>query len=192
MKFMGAPSPHPRLDEDRLEEVIALHGPRVLGVAGGILRNQAMAEEVAQDTFIAYWRNPSAHVPERGSLGTWLGSVARNKAIDLVRSEARRSAGPTSFEEILSGEIVLEGSDTDSALDLRRAVAELTHLQKEALFLAYFEGLTYRQVAARLGVPEGTVKTRLRDGLIRLRAALEPRSAARQGRPGTTAQATRT
>lgn len=192
MKFTGALRQEAGRRPERLEEVIELHGPRVLGVARRILRNHAMAEEVAQDTFLAYWKHPSAYVPERGSLGGWLSSVARNKAIDLVRSESRRSAKATTWDGSEGAEMAFAGPDTDSALDVRRAVSGLTSLQKEALFLAYFEGLTYREVAVRLGVPEGTVKTRLRDGLGRLRTALQPPSAAVQSPPGTTAQATRT
>lgn len=192
MKFTGALRQEAGRRPERLEEVIALHGPRVLGVARRILRSDAMAEEVAQDTFLAFWRNPAAYVPERGSLGVWLASVARNKAIDRVRSEVRRSARASSFVDLTATRVVLEGPDADAALDVRRAVSSLTALQKEALFLAYFEGLTYREVAVRLGVPEGTVKTRLRDGLGRLRTALQPPSAGEHPPPGTTAQATRT
>ena len=161
-----------------LEEIVGLYGPRVFAVARRILRNEAMAEEVAQDTFLAYWRNPSAFVPEKGSLGPWLASVARNKAIDLVRKEERRSAGVTELTDLDHAEMFFAGPDADMALVVREAVSHLTYLQREALFLAYFEGLTYREVALHLGIPEGTAKTRLRDALGRLRSALQPLSAA--------------
>lgn len=161
-----------------LEATVALYGPRVMAVARRILRNEAMAEEVAQETFLAFWRNPAAFLPEKGSLGVWLASVARNKAIDLVRKEERRSLGVSDLADLDLSQILVEGPDADLALTVRQAVSELTSLQREALFLAYFEGLTYREVAVRLGVPEGTAKTRLRDALGRLRQALQPLSAA--------------
>ena len=167
--------PHP---DSELEEIVALHGPRVLATARRILRNEAMAEEVAQDTFLAFWRNPSAFVPQRGSLGVWLASVARNKAIDLVRKEERRSLGVSELADLDLSELLVDGPDADLAMVVRQAMRDLTYLQREALFLAYFEGLTYREVALRLGVPEGTAKTRLRDALARLRMALHPLHAA--------------
>lgn len=177
MKVMRVARPETHEGPD-LGDIVALHGPRVIAVARRILRNEAMAEEVAQDTFLAFWRNPASFVPEKGSLGVWLASVARNKAIDLVRKEERRAHGVSDLADMDLSQLLIEGPDADLALAVRQAIRELTYLQREALYLAYFEGLTYREVAARLGVPEGTAKTRLRDALGRLRMALQPLSAA--------------
>lgn len=162
-------------DEGALKELIDLHGPMVLGVARRVLAEPSLAEEVAQDTFVALWRRPGAYDPGRGSLRTFLLGVARNKAIDLVRrEEARRRAheglqrrsGVEASTEAPASERIEEG------LELRRALEQLSDAQREALTLAYFGGRTYREVAKELGIPEGTAKTRLRDGLIRLRELL--------------------
>ena len=166
----GAPT------ERELEAAVAEHGPRVLAVARRILQNESLAEEIAQETFLTFWRDPGAFVPSRGSLGGWLAAVARNKAIDAVRSEGSR----TRRQELLAvnEDLPIDLPDLDTARSVRDAVARLTYLQREALFLAYFEGLTYREVAIRLGIPEGTAKTRLRDAMTGLRSLLQPLSAA--------------
>ena len=162
-------------DEGALKELIDLHGPMVLGMARRILAERSLAEEVAQDTFVALWRRPGAFDPARGSLRTFLLGVARNKAIDLVRrEEARRRAheGLQQQAEVGASVGASASERVDEGLELRRALAQLSDVQREALILAYFGGRTYREVADELGIPEGTAKTRLRDGLIRLRELL--------------------
>ncbi|MGH2821394.1 MAG: sigma-70 family RNA polymerase sigma factor [Actinomycetota bacterium] len=161
-------------DEDSLREVIDAYGGRVYAVARRVVADPTLAEEVAQDTFLALWRRPGAFDPDRGTLQTFLLGVARNKAVDLVRREqASRRKAEALLAQVenestrASGDEQLEGIDTRQ--DLRRALDGLSLVQRQAIVLAYFGGRTYREVAEELDVPEGTAKTRLRDGLIRLR-----------------------
>jgi RNA polymerase sigma-70 factor (ECF subfamily) len=160
-------------DEEALRQVIAEHGPAVLGIARRVLADSSLAEEVAQDTFVALWRRPGAFDPERGSLHAFLVGMARNKAIDLVRREqVRRRAA----EELLAQPAPDSIPDPSGVVETGDLTASLNHLpppQREAIVLAYFGGRTYREVAQELGIPEGTAKTRLRDGLKRLRGLLE-------------------
>ncbi|MDQ3878774.1 MAG: sigma-70 family RNA polymerase sigma factor [Actinomycetota bacterium] len=162
-------------DESALRDVIETHGPAVLGMAARVIADRTRAEEVAQDTFVALWRRPGAFDPDRGTLRGFLLGVARNKAIDLVRHEnSLKKAKDRLLEEqrsTPSASVMLES--VEDRHSVRDALMELSDLQREALVLAYFGGRTYREVAVELGVPEGTVKTRLRDGLIKLRALLE-------------------
>ena len=161
-------------DEDALRTAIDSYGRLVFGVASRILGEVSLAEEVAQDTFVALWRRPGAFDPARGSLQSFLAGVARNKAVDVVRREEslRRTKETLKAEfETTAGEALDPGAP--AAIEERDAVAgalaRLSPLQREAIVLAYFGGRTYREVATELGIPEGTAKTRLRDGLIRLR-----------------------
>jgi RNA polymerase sigma-70 factor, ECF subfamily len=161
-------------DENALRALMKEFGPLVYAVARRVVAEPSLAEEVAQDTFVALWRRPGAYDPERGSLQAFLLGVARNKAIDLVRreeslrrtvdsllAEAERPSRDLSSDERMKGVEERQG--------VRDALAKLSPNQREAIVLAYFGGRTYREVARELGVPEGTAKTRLRDGLIKLR-----------------------
>ena len=151
-----------------------MYGTAVHGMARRIVAEPSFAEEVAQDTFLALWRRPGAFDPTRGSLQAFLLGVARNKAIDLVRREESLKR----TKESLTAE--MEGGETQTAFDVEvddrgevsHALAQLSTVQREAIVLAYFGGRTYREVAEELGIPEGTAKTRLRDGLTRLRSFL--------------------
>jgi RNA polymerase sigma-70 factor, ECF subfamily len=164
-----------RRDETALREVIARYGGVVFGMARRVVADPNLAEEVAQDTFVALWRRPGAFDSERGSLQAFLLGVARNKAVDLVRREeslrrrresliAEATSNTEATDEQLAG--------VDDREEVRRALGELSEVQREAVVLAYFGGRTYREVAVELEIPEGTAKTRLRDGLIKLRELL--------------------
>lgn len=160
-------------DEAALEEVVARCGPSVMGVATRIVAEPDYAQEVAQDTFIALWRRPGAFDPERGSLVRFLCGIARNKAVDLVRhEESLRRAHDVLISERQSGGDLEEMPALEEREIVNRALKELPEVQREALVLAYFGGRTYREVAQELGIPEGTAKSRLRDGLLRLRTVL--------------------
>ena len=161
-------------DEAALREAIGLYGGVVLGMARRILFEPAMAEEIAQDTFLALWRRPGAFDPSRGSLQSFLLGVARNKAIDLVRKEeARGRAGDLLMAEAETAQTVENPIDRFAERrEVQDALSQLSEVQREAIVLAYFGGRTYREVAAELGIPEGTAKTRLRDGLIKLKDVL--------------------
>ncbi|MEV7597105.1 sigma-70 family RNA polymerase sigma factor [Kitasatospora sp. NPDC089797] len=154
----------------------AVAGP-VYGVALRTLRSPVHAEEVAQEVFLEVWRTADAYRPERGPVMTWVLTIAHHRAVDRVRS-ARASAERdhrAGFREPTQDDPPEE--QAVRSLDRQRIRSALTHLspvQREALVLAYYGGYTQREIANRVGVPLGTVKTRIRDGLIRLRTAIAP------------------
>jgi RNA polymerase sigma-70 factor (ECF subfamily) len=167
-------------DEQMLREVMREYGGAVFGMAKRVISDPTLAEEVAQDAFVALWRRPGAFDPDRGSLLAFLLGVTRNKAVDLVRKEesSRRTtaslvteAEVTSTEPPASEQMV----EAERRQDVKNALSRLSEVQREAIVLAYFGGRTYREVADELGIPEGTAKTRLRDGLIRLRELMAMR-----------------
>lgn len=161
-------------DESALGEVIDAYGGLVFGMARRVLADAGMAEEVAQDVFVALWRRPGAFDAARGSLQGFLMGVARNKAIDVVRREETRKKAREAL--ISEQETTSMGDSATEQIDERQrvtaALAGLSGPQREAVVLAYYGGRTYREVAAELGIPEGTAKTRLRDGLGKLRELL--------------------
>lgn len=144
------------------------------GMARRVVADIGLAEEVAQDVFVALWRRPGAFDSTRGSLKTFLATLARNKAVDLVRREetARRTKDSLLAEFPTSINSHEFADEVGSRWELGDALARLPHVQREVITLAYFGGRTYREVAAELDIPEGTTKTRMRDGLARLRIAL--------------------
>lgn len=163
-------------DEATLRSVIEMFGPGVNGVARRVIREPALAEEVVQDTFLALWRRPGAFDPARGSLQSFLLGIARNKAVDVVRKEeSLRRTRDALMEDVGTKD---SAGASDNALleerhEVRDALVQLSDVQREALVLAYFGGRTYREVAEELGIPEGTAKTRMRDGLMKLRELLQ-------------------
>ena len=163
-------------DEEALKEVIEAYGGLVFGMAKRIVNDPNLAEEVAQDTFLSLWRRPGAFDSRRGGMGSFLVGVARNKSVDLVRREEsvrRRRDSLAAEVEAKSLDPAADGlGAVDDREQVRDALAQLSAIQREAVVLAYFGGRTYREVAVELGVPEGTAKTRLRDGMLRLRQLL--------------------
>lgn len=167
-------------DQSALREAISAYGRIVHGMACRVLSEASLAEEIAQDTFLALWRRPGAFDPERGTLQSFLVGVARNKAIDLVRrEESLRRTRDALMWEVETSSADAHADEPSSTVEEREqvkgALEQLSPLQREAIILAYFGGRTYREVAVELGIPEGTAKTRLRDGLIKLRELLDPR-----------------
>ncbi|HYO60594.1 MAG TPA: sigma-70 family RNA polymerase sigma factor, partial [Actinomycetota bacterium] len=152
-------------DKDALGEAISRYGPSAFGVASRVCRDPQLAEEAAQEAFLTLWRRPGVFDPSRGTLKTLVVSIARNKAIDLVRREesARRVQEPlrTSLHH---AEENSPWGDVDLRAHVEWALATLTAPQRDAISLAYFGGRTYREVALELHIPEGTAKTRIRDG----------------------------
>jgi RNA polymerase sigma-70 factor, ECF subfamily len=168
-------------DEEALREAMTTYGGLVFAMAKRVVADPTMAEEVAQDAFLVLWRRPGSYDPDRGSLQAFLLGVTRNKAIDLVRHE--ESLKKTKTALITEAEATsATATTTESTLGLeerdevRAALASLSEVQREAVVLAYFGGRTYREVAQELGIPEGTAKTRLRDGLAKLRQLLTSRT----------------
>ena len=148
----------------------------VYGVIRRVLRDPAQSEEVAQEVFIEVWRTATRFDAERGSANSWLHTMAHRRAVDRVRTAqaahdreqrvAQRAQVPPYDEVADQVEASLEREQ------VRRCLDGLTDLQRESVTLAYYGGHTYREVAQLLDTPLGTVKTRLRDGLIRLRDCL--------------------
>jgi RNA polymerase sigma-70 factor (ECF subfamily) len=140
-----------------------------------VVRDPSQSDEVTQEVFLELWRLAPRFDPSRGSVRGWATTVAQRRAVDRVRSEqasrrrTERDADERSTTVPSVDEVVHD--DLDRAR-VRRALAKLTGTQREAVELAYYGGHTYREVAVLLGVPEGTVKTRIRDGMIRLRDEL--------------------
>lgn len=161
-------------DESALGEVIDAYGGLVFGMARRVLADAGMAEEVAQDVFVALWRRPGAFDAARGSLQGFLMGVARNKAIDVVRREETRKKAREALisEQETTSTVDSATEQIDERQRVTAALAGLSGPQREAVVLAYYGGRTYREVAAELGIPEGTAKTRLRDGLGKLRELL--------------------
>lgn len=167
--------PSDERDRDRfILEAIAAHGSSVLGVATRVLRDRNLAEDVAQDTFVAFWRQRDRIDVERGSVRALLCSIARNKAIDLVRREEVQRRAREAAEATTPTMAPDAFRTVDDRTTVMGALKNLTRLQREAVELAYFGGRTYREVAEELNIPEGTAKTRLRDGLRAMRTDLTP------------------
>jgi RNA polymerase sigma-70 factor (ECF subfamily) len=165
-----------RWHEPALAEVYRRHGGAVHGLARRILGSVEQAEDVTQEVFVRLWEQPDRFDPERGSLRSFLLSIAHGRAIDILRSNTARRAR----EERSAADVATSGYDIERhAWDLhmndqvRKAVIALTPEQRQAIEMAYFGGHTYREVAQLLGEPEGTIKARIRSGLTRLRQALE-------------------
>jgi RNA polymerase sigma-70 factor (ECF subfamily) len=160
-------------DESAFAEFYDEVGGVVYGTVLRVIRNPAQAEEVTQEVFVELWRTAARFDPTRGSVRTWAATMAHRRAVDRVRSEqsARdREAADATRDVVPEHDQVAE--EVAAHLDRERvahALQGLTEPQREAVTMAYYGGLTYREVAIRLDLPEGTVKTRIRDGLIKLR-----------------------
>lgn len=163
-------------DRNAFEAVYTETADVVYGVAHRILRDPARAEEVAQEVLVDVWRQAGRFDPSKGSVMGWVVVMTRRRAIDTVRSsESARRRDSSQPTNPTSSDPVAEAAVTDDEHGRVRAeVAGLKPGQREAIELAFFDGLTYREVAARLGIPVGTAKTRIRDALTRLKANMGP------------------
>ncbi len=163
-------------DERAFTELVRTVRPRVVRAAERVVRDPAMAEEVAQEVLTEVWQKADRFDPSRGSVAAWIATLARRRAVDRVRSE---QAGRDRDDRVARASRELDHDVVAEEVELRlehwqvrRALALLSDRQREAVELAYFGGHTYRDVARVLGIPEGTAKSRLRDGLLRLRESL--------------------
>ncbi|MDP8960005.1 MAG: ECF RNA polymerase sigma factor SigK [Actinomycetota bacterium] len=149
---------------------------QVYGLIRRIVRDPAQSEEVAQEVLVEVWRTAPRFDSERGRALSWILTMAHRRAVDRVRSEqAARGREERVASQQQSGEFDQVAEAVEVRLEqqqVRRALDQLTDVQREAVELAYYGGYSYREVAELLGAPLGTVKTRMRDGLIRLRDAL--------------------
>ena len=156
--------------EDALTEVYDTHASLVYGLALQVTRDRGAAEDVTQDVFVELWQRPERFDPRRAPLRGWLCLIARRRGIDWIRrhgaQERTRMAAatiptmPTAFEDEMLASTAFK--------QVRRAVAGLPVPHREAVFLAFYKGLTYREVAQALGIPEGTAKWRLSSALRRI------------------------
>ena len=162
-------------DEGALAELYRRHAAPCLGLARRVLADRTLAEEVVQEVFVRTWRAPERFDAERGTMRAYLLAQVHGRAVDLLRAEsARRAREARDALRSPRAEIDLEREimQLTEAEAVRRALASLADGEREAIELAYFGGHTYREVAVILEQPEGTVKSRIRAGLLRLRAAL--------------------
>jgi len=149
---------------------------RVYGLVLRVVRDPAQAEEVTQECFLDFWRQAGRFDPARGSAVSWLLTIAHRKGVDRVRSAEASTRRDTTYHRssaTVDHDVTAEAAtDALEAKRVRTAMATLTPVQREALELAYFGGYTHTEVATMLDLPVGTAKTRIRDGLIRLRDAM--------------------
>jgi RNA polymerase sigma-70 factor (ECF subfamily) len=162
-------------DEEAATAFVRRFQARVFGLALTMVGDRAVAEEIAQETFLRAWRHAGAYDPRRGRVTTWLLSIARNVAIDHLRMRRTESIDPDELRrrESAMWAQVDAGEASGELIDLREALATLPAEQRRALLLAALYGFTAREVAAIEGSPLGTAKTRIRSGLIKLRESLE-------------------
>lgn len=150
---------------------------RAFGLALSFCRDRIQAEEAVQDAFLAVWRSRALYQPDRGPVAAWLLTIVRHRAIDVVRrsaGHAHRRADEQLPEQVAStGDPAERAGAQDDACRLHGLLARMPVAQREVVALAYFGQLTHSEIAARLGVPAGTVKGRMRLALGKLRAELE-------------------
>ena len=168
-------------EEGALNEIYDQFASFVYGLALRVVGDARAAEDVSQDVFVTVWERADAFDPDRGSLRTWLGTLAHRRAVDHVRREEARkrraikdAARPETTPDVEEMAIALVTAER-----VRSALATLPDDQQRAIQLAYFGGKTYRQVAEVLGIPEGTAKSRLRLGLRRIAGVLETETVGR-------------
>ncbi|HEX2052870.1 MAG TPA: sigma-70 family RNA polymerase sigma factor [Actinomycetota bacterium] len=163
-------------DDKCLAELYDRYGNAALGLAFKVCGNRTIAEDIVQEAFLALWQRPQSFDATRGSAGAFLMGIVHHKAVDVVRREEsvhRREESVAADTSDVPDDEVVEAAWLSMRRDkVRTALRRLSDVQREALELAYLQGLTYNEVAARLGIPLGTAKTRMRDGMIRLRSLL--------------------
>jgi RNA polymerase sigma-70 factor, ECF subfamily len=163
-----------RGDQVAFEEVYDLMAGPILGMVRGVVRDLAQSEEVMQEVLLDLWRTASRFDAGKGSAMAWVMTLAHRRAVDRVRSEQK-----SADRELRAASAQIDYDDVTEAVEatidrerVRRCLRSLTDLQRESVTLAYYGSYTYSEVAGLLGVAVGTVKTRMRDGLIRLRDCL--------------------
>jgi RNA polymerase sigma-70 factor (ECF subfamily) len=160
-------------DQNAMGALYDRYSPFVYAVGLRVLADTAAAEDVLQEVFMQLWRNPARFDASRGSLGAWLAVIARNRAIDALRKRRYES----DIEDIVVSvepDLASEADRSRAAKNVRGVLNGMHPAQRQALEMAFFEGLTHTEIAAKTGEPLGTIKTRIRAGLLALRKALKP------------------
>lgn len=163
-----------RGDEAAFEHIYDELSAPVFGVARRVVRDPARAEEITQEVFLSLWRQATRFDPGKGSARTWVMTLTHRRAVDVVRSEeaASRRETATAKPDVPYDQVSEQAVGRLEGQQVHQCLGTLTDLQREALTLAYFGGYTYPEVATLLKANVSTVKTRMRDGLIRLRDCL--------------------
>jgi RNA polymerase sigma-70 factor (ECF subfamily) len=163
-------------DRAALHGLYAATAPHLFGLAAGILRSRELAEDIMQDAFVQVWRHAHSFDPGRGTAMAWLARIVRNQCFDLLRQRGREAplddALMESWQDPGPGPADLAALSRD-AQRLRECLDELEESPRKGLLLAYYEGMTFEQVAGRLRAPLGTVKSWIRRSLIRLKGCME-------------------
>jgi RNA polymerase sigma-70 factor, ECF subfamily len=160
-------------DEQAMAQLYERYSSIVYSVALRVLGNTAAAEDVLQEVFMRLWRSPDVFDASRGSLAGWLAVIARNRAIDVLRQ--RRPESDITEVVIPVMQDLAGGAEWNRALEkIRSVLGSIPSPQRSVLEMAYFEGLTHTEIAERTGEPLGTIKTRIRAGLLTLRKAFNP------------------
>ena len=163
-------------DQDALSLLFDRYQAQMYGLAMRITNDTAMAQDAVQDAFIGIWRNAARYVDTRASVRTWMLSITHHRSIDLVRRRRPNVPLPeteTGDESLTAPDVWPEVARAADADAVHAAIALLSTEQREAIELAYFGGLTQAEIAARVAAPLGTVKSRVRLGLLQLRRHLE-------------------
>jgi RNA polymerase sigma-70 factor, ECF subfamily len=164
-----------RGDQSAFAELYDTLAPLLHGVVLKVVRDPAQSEEVTQEAFVELWRLAPRYDATRGSVKSWAATLAHRRAIDRVRSEQasrERTEREAQKRPIQSADVAEQVVANIDGTRVRKALERLTEIQRQAVELAYFGGHSYREVAQLLDVAEGTIKTRIRDGMIRLRDEL--------------------
>ncbi len=162
-------------DSSALNEAYRLYGTKVYRVAYGLLRRDELAQDITQDVFVRLWQRPERYDSTRGSLSSFLQLDAHGRSVDLIRSEEARSKREIANERQSSR---IQPSPEEEAMKMitservRDALNSLKENERNPISMAFYLGYSYRRVAEELGVPEGTVKSRIRSGMAKLRESL--------------------
>ena len=164
-------------DDDALAEAFDQLAPAVYGAAMRVLGESAAAQDIVQDVFVELWSRPDRYNPAAGTLRTYLTVVARYRALDAARSDLRRAARQRRHHDLMPHEPPTSPSDevtsAATASAVRDAVKRLPDDQRRVVEMAYFQGMTFREVAVAVGIPEGTAKSRIRRALANLENVLD-------------------
>jgi RNA polymerase sigma-70 factor, ECF subfamily len=165
-------------DADAFEVVLERHADAAFALAYRICGRRSLAEDIAQEAFLALWRSGERYDRARGSVRTWTLGIVHNRAVDALRRSGvheRRRAGADGIEETLEAAERTDAQAVENAVasEIRGALRELPAEQRRVIELAYFGGFTHTEIASMLGTPVGTVKGRMRLGLKKLRGQLQ-------------------